>query len=135
MKYVANPVIADAWEIEKIYTGRIPNPKDAMAVHLKDRPDGPIVGLTHAMISRYVPVVGDYYVVQEDAYAYVNPKQVFEHKYTVLEPDDAITVAFGAKLEPNGDVTRVRITKGDKELLLTPEQAKSLANQINGRPM
>lgn len=85
MRYVANPIETDAWVIEKIYEGRIPNPKDAMAVHLKDRPSGPIVGLTHAMISRYTPVVGDYYIVQEDGYAYINPKDVFEYKYRVKE--------------------------------------------------
>lgn len=36
------------------------------------------------MLSRYVPVVGDYLVTQEDGYEYFNPKDVFERKYRRL---------------------------------------------------
>jgi len=41
--------------------------------------------LSAAMISRHVPVIGDYIVIQErDGYKYVNPKEVFESKYSVI---------------------------------------------------
>lgn len=132
MKYIANPVEADAWVIEKIYDGPITNPKDAMAVCLIGRPEAPIVGLSYAMISRHVPVAGDYYVIQSDGYVYINPKEVFEHKYSPAV-DEPIIVAFGTKLEPNGDITRVRITKSETVLVLTYEQAVSLVNKIDGR--
>lgn len=33
------------------------------------------------MMARYTPVVGDYWVVQEDGYIYLNPRDVFERKY------------------------------------------------------
>jgi hypothetical protein len=36
------------------------------------------------MLSRYVPVIGDYLVTQEDGYEYFNPKEVFERKYRSL---------------------------------------------------
>lgn len=36
------------------------------------------------MTSRYVPVPGDYLVTQEDGYVYLNPKDVFERKYSEL---------------------------------------------------
>ena len=34
------------------------------------------------MIARYVPKTGDYLVTQEDGYIYVNPREVFERKYS-----------------------------------------------------
>lgn len=40
--------------------------------------------LTDKMVARYVPVVGDYFVIQEDGYGYVNPKDVFERE---IQPD------------------------------------------------
>jgi hypothetical protein len=36
------------------------------------------------MTSRYWPTAGDYYVVQSDGYAYINPADVFERKYASL---------------------------------------------------
>jgi hypothetical protein len=36
------------------------------------------------MTARYMPVVGDYWVIQSDGYIYLNPKDVFERKYSPL---------------------------------------------------
>ena len=34
------------------------------------------------MLARMIPVVGDYWVIQSDGYEYVNPREVFERKYS-----------------------------------------------------
>lgn len=71
-QYVANPVIVDAAVIEDTrHEGGFPEVKI----------DGAWMKLPEGADARYQPKVGDYYVVQEDGYVYVNPKQVFERKY------------------------------------------------------
>lgn len=82
MKYVANPVQVDAFKIEAVFDGRDAGEYGVM-VTLVDPPAAWHGGVrvTEEMVSRYVPVAGDYYVVQDDGYAYVNPKAVFERKY------------------------------------------------------
>lgn len=37
-----------------------------------------------AMLARFTPAPGDYFVRQEDGYTYLNPKAVFERKYKEL---------------------------------------------------
>lgn len=37
-----------------------------------------------SMTVRYCPVPGDYLVTQEDGYEYLNPKDVFERKYSEI---------------------------------------------------
>lgn len=49
--------------------------------------DGTNIILTEEMIARFLPDVGDYVVTQEDGYVYVNPKAVFERKYSPLPKD------------------------------------------------
>lgn len=39
----------------------------------------------HGMLARYTPVPGDYLVTQDDGYQYVNPKEVFERKYSSVD--------------------------------------------------
>lgn len=73
MKYVANPVIVDAFEITEILPNNILTLKDGGTAYP-----------TPEMLSRITPVVGDYWVIQEDGYVYLNPKEVFERKYTEL---------------------------------------------------
>lgn len=41
--------------------------------------------VTSSMAGNQPPVVGDYFTVQTDGYAYVNPKDVFERKYRLAE--------------------------------------------------
>lgn len=43
-----------------------------------------IVIAPHNMFARYMPVPGDYYVVYEDGYASISPKQAFEAGYHPL---------------------------------------------------
>lgn len=49
--------------------------------------DGDILLMTTfpaQMFARYVPVAGDYYVVYEDGYASISPRQAFEQGYIEL---------------------------------------------------
>lgn len=76
MKYQAKPVIVDAFivtSVSKIHGD------GSMGIGLQD---GTVRTASRPMISRYIPVEGDYWVVQEDGYEYLNPKDVFERKYT-----------------------------------------------------
>jgi hypothetical protein len=75
MKYVANPVKVDAYVIEKV--GEI----DSNGKRMLDCSEGKRFFATQEMQSRMQPEVGDYFVIQEDNYAYLNPKEVFERKY------------------------------------------------------
>lgn len=72
MKYVANPVTVDAFKIEIIDLNRLM------------LENGSIVEPTPEMLARITPTVGDYYVVQADGYIYLNPKDVFERKYSPM---------------------------------------------------
>lgn len=82
MKYIANPVEVDAYKIVEI-----PEPPTARGQLLKidARPGDPeplLVNATPDMMSRMKPSVGDYWVIQSDGYIYLNPKEVFERKYS-----------------------------------------------------
>jgi hypothetical protein len=46
--------------------------------------DNKVIDISAEMTSRYFPKLGDYYVVQEDGYAYLNPKDVLDRKYRPL---------------------------------------------------
>lgn len=81
MRYIANPVEVDAFEILSVK-------------FFKDKPNAYLEldnGLgewaTPEMMSRMTPKPRDYWVVQEDGYKYLNPKEVFERKYRVKPPD------------------------------------------------
>lgn len=41
------------------------------------------------MFERYLPQIGDYYVVCEDGYAAISPKEAFENGYERVEADGA----------------------------------------------
>ena len=78
-KYQANPITVEAAVITQVIpvlcTG---------GAHLT-LDDGQTTTATAAMLSRYEPVPGDYWVVQDDGYEYVNPKSVFERKYSLID--------------------------------------------------
>lgn len=75
MRYTAKPVEVEA----RIITGTSAVASDgSMRLTLQD---GGIQRAHHGMLARYIPVEGDYLVVQEDGYKYINPKDVFERKY------------------------------------------------------
>lgn len=93
MKYRANPVIVDAFRIEKI-TPAEATVQDPLATYppslLLD--DGNVVTPAWDMLARIKPVVGDYWVVQSDGYIYLNPKEVFERKYSAITPRKRPTI-------------------------------------------
>lgn len=77
MKYVANPVVVDAYEIEHVST----EDTGEINIQILEGPDRKRMVLPAEVTARYIPVAGDYLVVQSDGYVYVNPKEVFERKY------------------------------------------------------
>jgi hypothetical protein len=79
MKYIANPVEVQAY---KIVSAGQPQANGSVCVALDN---GYSLMATPAMCSRYIPKAGDYWVIQSDGYAYLNPKDVFERKYRPAE--------------------------------------------------
>ncbi len=101
MKYKANPVIVDAFKIISVQVVPDADPPLPRRVATDD---GENRIATPEMQSRYIPVKGDYWVVQEDGYEYLNPKAVFERKYSAatekeLEVKDALYVCEQAFCE------------------------------------
>ncbi len=78
MKYQANPVEVDAHII--IGVGPV-TPQGEMHCALQN---GENAIATKGMISRFIPSEGDYWVIQSDGYVYLNPKDVFERKYSSI---------------------------------------------------
>ncbi len=80
MKYQANPVVVDALRIISVSTCPRENELDFMC-------EGEVGARTAdaGMLARYTPVAGDYLVIQSDGYRYLNPKDVFERKYRLLD--------------------------------------------------
>lgn len=81
MKYTANPVEVDAFKIvsfdKKDKDFAEDNSNSTVTLD-----DGRTVVLDDAMLARMTPKPGDYFVVQSDGYEYLNPKDVFERKYS-----------------------------------------------------
>lgn len=78
MKYQANPIIVDAFKI----TDTSDNEDGTMQLTLDD---GQSVKTREGMTARMTPVAGDYWVIQPDGYIYLNPKAVFENKYSPVK--------------------------------------------------
>lgn len=83
MKYQAKPVKVDAEII--ISVGPV-LPDGSMHCALQN---GVNAIATKEMISRFIPQEGDYWVTQADGYEYLNPKHVFEGKYSVVNQASA----------------------------------------------
>ncbi len=98
MNYTANAIQVDAFVITKVFPTFVGD-KKVIALVLED---GHEVHADEGMTARYMPVAGDYYVRQEDGYVYVNPKLVFEKKYspTPEKVQDELTDSghLGAKM-------------------------------------
>jgi hypothetical protein len=90
MKYIANPVVVDAFKMVMVDA---PGANGDRLVLLDNATNAM---LTAEMAARYVPTVGDYWVVQADGYAYINPREVFERKYRPLHTP---TSTFGEAIE------------------------------------
>lgn len=76
MKFTANPVVVDAWRI----TARSASNGAGQDIEITLE-DGTTREITPAMYVRHLPQIGDYFVVQEDGYEYINPRDVFTRKY------------------------------------------------------
>jgi 3-dehydroquinate synthase class II len=76
--HAANPVRVNARKISELTSF-----EDGSGF-LAEFDEGDNVHITNLMTARYEPVVGDYVVVQDDGYIYVNPKDVFERKYSPI---------------------------------------------------
>ncbi len=90
MKYQANPVIVEAHEIVSVgpisFEPRGPA-EDLVSDgsrHLALR-NGENVVATAEMLARMTPEPGDFWVIQSDGYIYLNPKAVFERKYSLVQ--------------------------------------------------
>lgn len=86
MKYQANPVIVDAFKI--VGTDVVTNAEPPLPLKLAID-NGENVVATPEMQSRMIPKPGDYWVVQSDGYIYLNPKDVFERKYSPVAEEQA----------------------------------------------
>lgn len=77
-RYIANPVEVDALKIVsvKFEENRVP---DKLLLVLEN---GSKYSPEPAMLARIKPYPGDYLVIQSDGYEYLNPKEVFERKYS-----------------------------------------------------
>lgn len=84
--HIANPVRVKAIRILEVtdITNRAPGCGQTSPDLMLRLEDGTNCAISADMTARYVPVVGDYMVWQEDGYTYVNPKDVFERKYRAL---------------------------------------------------
>lgn len=87
MKYIAKPIVVDAWEITDVA-------KEAKHLVRNETGSDWVGGETkllfadreeficdEGMTARMDPKPGDYLVMQSDGYVYLNPKDVFEGKY------------------------------------------------------
>lgn len=78
MQYRANPVIVDAFKIVDV--GAFRHPENGSLPLALDNGENVIADVS--MLSRYDPKPDDYWVIQKDGYIYLNPKDVFECKYS-----------------------------------------------------
>lgn len=78
MKFKANPVVVDAFVIENSVQA-----EDGSYLLLLD--NGKTFVADPGMTARYTPVAGDYLIRQSDGYEYLNPKDVFQKKYTKMK--------------------------------------------------
>lgn len=113
MKYRANPVEVDAYQITKVEDGSCDG---TLQLGLAN---GQTVRADAAMLARMVPQVGDYWVVQADGYTYLNPKAVFERKYTPL-PAQPLPPVSGEYVELSDEDFRKAVAGG--QVFYTPDR-------------
>lgn len=96
MKYQANPVTVEAHRITEVgppLIGMLPETEENLQLHASRRltlENGSKVTAGPAMLSRINVEPGDYWVIQEDGYTYLNPKTVFERKYSPMSTGFAV---------------------------------------------
>ncbi|AAQ54986.1 hypothetical protein Bcep22_gp53 [Burkholderia phage Bcep22] len=99
--YIANPVRVSATRIVDVGMTAEESPSGRMVTPLALE-DGTNFVADSGMTARYFPQAGDYLVIQEDGYQYLNPREVFERKYRLLVLTDADALA-DLKGEPRPD--------------------------------
>jgi hypothetical protein len=83
MRYVANPVEVDAFQIVTVGD----KTSNGLTLLLDN---GETVHATSGMVARMDPKPGDYWVVQvAGGYIYLNPRDVFERKYRPVSGEQA----------------------------------------------
>ncbi len=110
MKYRANPVIVEAQRIKTVRGNKDSAAGGASSDFVCLLENGTEFRPHYTMTSRMTPVPGDYVVVQDDGYTYLNPKDVFERKYAMVRPlqtpsqlQDESHAAFREHLGINGE--------------------------------
>lgn len=99
MKYVANPVVVDAFEITEV---GVPDSHGMIRLECSD---GQARIGNADMTARMKPVAGDFWVIQEDGYHYLNPREVFLRKYRLLNTFDPVD---NPVVESDGDAMEIR---------------------------
>lgn len=118
MNYVANPVRVKAWVVNAVAENKNEDGSVNIVLDAKNEKEENLeVVATKEMLARIEPKPGDYWVVQEDGYTYLNPKDVFERKYRldeIINPEDKL-VSIGKEfndvieeLSPKKDDTPVK---------------------------
>ncbi len=84
MKYIAKPVTVKAYKIIHVDTIN-ENGETHLIIYepniLNQNETRIHKYATKEMTARMTPKIDDYWVIQEDGYEYLNPKEVFERKY------------------------------------------------------
>jgi hypothetical protein len=107
MKYRANPVVVDAFKI--VAYDQV---QSDGSLHL-ELEDGSKFTATKEMMSRMLPEPGDYLVTQSDGYVYLNPKDVFERKYSLIgKPNDRPTI---------DELDRILNSEEEKNIVINPD--------------
>jgi hypothetical protein len=109
VKYIANPVEVEAFKIielgQRDFAGQM--------VTLDDASERLV---TPEQMARMEPAIGDYFVIQSDGYIYINPKAVFERKYSYDPP-------CGETLR--GNDSHPTLICGERKSRHTPEAARA----------
>ena len=91
MKYQANPVIVDAFVI--VDAAPIDGDAAKPGQYNCALDNGENVVATPEICGHFSPKRGDYWVVQSDGYIYLNPKDVFERKYSAIQNEKGVSEA------------------------------------------
>lgn len=106
MKYIAQPVIVDAYEILVVH-----QPTEGSTKRQVDCTEDRTFFITPEMTSRITLEPGLFVVIQSDGYVYLNPPEVFYRKYTaqdaVLDGRTPLGDTYVSK-EPYRDMDEIR---------------------------
>ncbi len=123
--FKANPVLVQAFVISMVSDLR-----EDGSVRLMFE-DGTIKRANAEMLARFMPGVGDYFVIQEDGYEYLNPAKVFNRKYSPVEPESMRAPVRVSHTERGiADV----VIESDGSVTGTPEAVQLFRDFCKARP-